>query len=129
MRAASVRNGPGKLGTKATVGPHTWVMDEPPGEGGDDAGPTPREALLGALGACTATTVRLYAARKGWRVSAVDVDLSMVAEPGKKARIEKRVVIRGELDAEQLRRLYEIAAKCPIHRMLTEGADIVALEP
>lgn len=32
------------------VGPHRLTVDEPPGAGGADAGPTPVELLLGALG-------------------------------------------------------------------------------
>lgn len=126
MRSASVRNGPGALGVQGQIGPHTLVFDEPASEGGADAGPTPREALLAALGACTSATVKLYARRKGWKVDDVVVELSLTAEPGQKARIDKVVTIRGELDPEQLQRCYDIASKCPIHRMLVEGADVVA---
>lgn len=65
MREVAVRNGPGALGIEAQVGPHMLVLDEPPALGGADAGPSPHEAVLAALGACTSATVRLYAQRKG----------------------------------------------------------------
>ncbi len=126
MREVVVGNGPGPLGAAAKIGPHTVVLDEPVVLGGADAGPSPHEAVLAALGACTAATVKLYAQRKGWQVDAVDVTLTTALEPGKRARIDKRVVIRGPLSAEQLARCHEIASKCPVHRLLVEGADLHA---
>lgn len=126
MREVIVGNGPGAFGAAAKVGPHTMVLDEPAALGGADAGPSPHEAVLAALGACTSATVKLYAKRKGWQVDAVDVTLSLVLDAGKKARIDKRVLIRGALDAEQLARCHEIASKCPVHRLLVEGAEINA---
>lgn len=125
MRSVAVQNGPGAFGVAASIGPHTLLLDEPVAEGGDDAGPTPREALLASLGACTSATVKLYARRKGWPIDDVVVELSLTAEPGKKARIDKRVIITGALDAEQLKRCYEIAGKCPVHKMLVEGVDLL----
>jgi putative redox protein len=41
----------GGLRQHVVVGPHRLVVDEPPEAGGGDAGPTPVELLLGALGA------------------------------------------------------------------------------
>lgn len=124
MRTVVVGNGPGQLGAQARVGPHTIVLDEPGALGGADAGPSPHEAVLAALGACTVATVKLYAPRKGWQVAAVDVELTMVIEPGKRNRIDERVKISGALDDQQLKRCYEIAARCPVHRLLAEGAEL-----
>src|SRR5919202_4914152 len=57
--------GPG-FRTDLSVRGHAFVADEPASARGGDEGPTPYDYLLGALGACTAMTMRMYAARKGW---------------------------------------------------------------
>jgi putative redox protein len=41
----------GRSRTEVAVGPHRLVADEPATHGGEDAGPTPGELLLGALAA------------------------------------------------------------------------------
>jgi uncharacterized OsmC-like protein len=41
----------GGFKTEARVAGHRLVLDEPPEHGGEDAGPTPVETLLAALGA------------------------------------------------------------------------------
>ena len=43
-------------------------------------------------------------------------------------RIERSISLRGTLDAEQRRRLLEIADKCPVHRTLTSEIDIRTVE-
>jgi uncharacterized OsmC-like protein len=43
-------------------------------------------------------------------------------------RIDRAITLRGALDAEQRRRLLEIADKCPVHRTLTSEIDIRTVE-
>ena len=43
-------------------------------------------------------------------------------------RIERAITLEGPLDAEQRRRLMEIADKCPVHRTLTSEIDIRTVE-
>ncbi|MGH7457538.1 MAG: bifunctional alpha/beta hydrolase/OsmC family protein [Longimicrobiaceae bacterium] len=130
------RTGKTKYRTEIRAGRHGAVADEPEAVGGEDAGPTPYDYLLAGLGACTGITLRMYADRKGWPLEEVTVRLrhekvhaldEPKAEEGEDARMDKvqrKVVLAGDLDREQRERLLEIADKCPVHRTLSAGVDI-----
>lgn len=100
---------------------HRWLADEPLEAGGANEGPSPTALLLSALGACTAMTVRMYAARKSWPLAGVEVQLEFNPEgaPAEGNDIRRRVALRGHLTEEQRERLLDIANKCPLHKVLT----------
>ena len=112
---------------------HSLVADEPP-EAGDGLGPDPYELLLAALGTCTSMTLLLYARRKEWPLDSVYVELSHdrvhakdceECEENADAMIElfrRYIVVKGNLDQEQVARLGQIAQRCPVHRTLTSAA-------
>ncbi|HEY2274411.1 MAG TPA: OsmC family protein [Steroidobacteraceae bacterium] len=100
---------------------HRWLADEPHEAGGANEGPSPTTLLLSALGACTAITVRMYAARKSWPLAGVEVQLEFNPEgaPAEGNDIRRRIALRGQLTEEQRERLLDVANKCPLHRVLT----------
>lgn len=119
-----------------TVGPHHLVADEPKAAGGEDAGPGPYDFLLAGLGACTSMTMRLYADRKSLPLDRVTVTLKhskiyakdcaeCETRDGMLDQIERDIAMDGALDAEQRKKLMEIADKCPVHRTLTSEIRIV----
>ena len=122
-----------EIGNKLTqtirAGRHRLQADEPATLGGNDAGPSPYDLLLAALGACTSMTLRLYANQKQWPLERIEVRLrhdrihaadcaECETREGKIDRIEREIRITGALDATQRQRLLEIANRCPVHRTL-----------
>ena len=127
----------GKFQQTVTVGSHQLLADEPLASGGDDTGLAPYDFLLAGLGACTSMTMRLYADRKSLPLERTTVTLRHAkihaedcAECETKAgmldQIERVIAMEGPLDAEQRRRLMEIADKCPVHRTLTSEVRILS---
>jgi uncharacterized OsmC-like protein/fermentation-respiration switch protein FrsA (DUF1100 family) len=128
-----------KFQQTVTVGPHCLLADEPLAAGGEDTGPGPYDYLLAGLGACTSMTMRLYAERKALPLERVTVTLKHskihatdCAECETKAgmldQIDRVIHMDGNLDAEQHKKLMEIADKCPVHRTLESEIHIVTKE-
>jgi putative redox protein len=115
------------------AGTHVFVSDAPKEIGGDAGGPEPHELLLGALGACTSITMRMYAQRCGWDLQDVTVDLEEERiedpnEPGKKIpKITRSISVTGKLTADQIEGLKGVADKCPIHKLLS-GHKIITTD-
>jgi putative redox protein len=98
---------------------HELTIDEGTEAGGGDAGPDPQELLAASLASCTAITLEMYAARKGWEIGEVEVAVQYTpAERGCPTRFELVVRLPEDLPSEQAERLRVIAAKCPVHRTL-----------
>lgn len=108
---------------------HHLFADEPIDLGSSDLGPTPFEYLCAALGACTSITLRMYADRKKWPVEHISVDVSYGKEIHgdgiKRDVFTREIIVKGDLDESQRSRLGEIANKCPVHRTLEAGSDVI----
>jgi putative redox protein len=110
------------------AGSHSFLADVPKADGGTELGPSPHELMLAALGACTSMTIKMYANRKSWPVTAVEVLLreEKITDPDNESRtipkITREVKLGGDLTDEQVESLKAIADKCPIHKMLS-GAN------
>lgn len=102
-------------------GQHQWIADEPTTVGGGGTGPDPMELLCSSLGACTAITVRMYAARKGWPLESIQVRITMNPDGEVKGEtvLARTLMLEGPLDQTQRERLLQIANACPTHKILT----------
>lgn len=128
-------NGAGTYTQEIIAGGHRLIADEPR-PFGDDAGPTPYDLLLSALGACTSMTVRMYANKKGWPLAQVRVSLHHAkihakdcadcetSATGMIDHIDRDIELIGDLDDDQREKLLAIAERCPVHRTLTSSVHV-----
>jgi putative redox protein len=126
MKATARRDG-GTFKHSVHVRDHQLSIDEPLDVGGNDSGPSPQELLAVSLASCTAITMEMYAARKGWDIGHVEVDVEYSpAERGCPTKFELVMRLPDDLPEEQVERLRVIAAKCPVHRVL--DGEVMFLE-
>jgi len=133
IHRASAHIGRDHYRTEIDVEGHKLIADEPKAIGGTDEGPRPVAMMLGALGACTSITLRMYADRKEWPMEGVHVALEHervrldeyegddvpADAKGMIDVIRMNVTIEGdELTPEQVERIGVIASKCPVHRII-----------
>lgn len=123
MSASSLQ---GILRSEVHIRNHRLLVDEPPAMGGGDAGPSPVELVLAALGTCQEISYRLCAADMGIEITRVaarvegDLDLRGLFAVDDSVRPgfgEVRLVIELESNAdeaqlEMLRR--NVDAHCPV---------------
>ena len=118
MKATARRDGT-TLRHSVQVRDHQLTVDETLDQGGEDTGPDPQELLAVSLASCTAITIEMYAARKGWDVGHIEVAVEFTpAERGCPTKFELIIRLPDDLPEEQAERLRVIAAKCPVHRTL-----------
>jgi putative redox protein len=84
-------------------------------------------------------TIALYARRKQWPLAGVEIRLRFFRSHMKDCedcmdkdtmleRIDTEVKLDGSLSAEQRARLFEIGQRCPVHRTLTSGIQVTAVQ-
>ena len=115
----------GKLQMVVRSSGYAFLADEPRPVGGMGSGPDPYGMLAGALGACTAMTIRLYADRQAWPLDRVQVNVKhQRASLDARDLFERSIYLEGPLDEAQRTKLLEIAERCPVHKTLDRGSDI-----
>jgi putative redox protein len=110
---------------------HALTVDEPQGIGGSDAGPTPIELVLAALGTCQEITYRAFATALGIPLAGVavtvegDIDfrgffaIDDSIRPGFE-RIRVHVTLDSTASEQALQRLVDTVNRhCPVLDMLT----------
>lgn len=135
-KVVHIHLGDEKFRTVMHAGRHELIADEPESVGGKDKGPNPYDYLLMSLGSCSVITVKMYAERKKWKLDEVFIELKHYRVDSDKSEtsgkrkpkkdiIEKEIIVKGDLDKEQIERLVEISKRCPVHRTLLGEVDIV----
>ncbi len=123
---AAALTGAGKFQVRLALTGGPLLADEPVAAGGLASGPSPYQLVSAGLAACTAMTMNLYAARKGWDLAGLEVEVAHARIAGAD-RFTRQIGFGPGLDEAQRTRLVEIAERCPVHRTLEGGAEIVTL--
>jgi putative redox protein len=89
---------------------------------GHDAGPDPHDLYDSALGACKAMTMLWYAQRNAIPLESIHVGVVRDASEERKGvyRLTTRIAPGGPMTDEQHDRLIEVAARCPVHKLMSE---------
>jgi putative redox protein len=112
----------GTTGTRHTVRIRNEAfaadVTQPDGQGAA----TPHDLYDASLAACKALTVMLYAQRKNMPVEDIEVlvDRDDSAERKGIYRLKTSLRVTGALDETQRAELLRVAAKCPVHKLMTE---------
>jgi putative redox protein len=106
------------------VGAHQLTADEPIAAGGGDLGPSPFGLVLSGLVACTATTLRMYAARKGWELATIEVDVRYEVDLDGRRVIARTITVPAGLSEEKRAHLAEIAERTPVTLAIRAGTPI-----
>ena len=125
--------------TDCVAGRHTIVIDQPAAAGGTDAGPTPLDYQLIALGGCLAAIGRIIANQRhlpirGFRVQVtgeINTDgllgRSAPARVGFSA-IQAKVAIDADLTTEaKTKLLHEMDERCPISENLKNATPVTVV--
>ena len=100
---------------------HTWTADEPTEVGGGNTATSPDRLILAGLGACTAITLRMVAARRQIPLAGVEVELQLNPDGKPEAGndIVRKILLQGELSDAERAQLLKVANACPMHKLLT----------
>ena len=130
-----IKQGPG-FKTECRAGKHLVIIDQPAPAGGTDAGPTPLDVQLMALGGCVAAIGRIIANQR--KLSVQGIEVSVVGELdtdgllGKTtasrvgfSAITARVKIDADMSAaEKAQFLHDIDARCPVSENLKNNTPV-----
>jgi putative redox protein len=121
MTITVTRDTSAKMKHTVAIRQHTFVVDEPESNGGEDFGPTPHELYDSALGTCKALTTLWYAKRKNIPVDGIEVSIERddSEERQGKYRLKAVMTLTGSLTEAQRQELLNVASKCPVHRLMT----------
>ncbi|WP_456275702.1 OsmC family protein [Bacillus sp. AK128] len=113
---------------------HQYLLDEPVKAGGEDKGPTPLHALLGALAGCKSITAFAAAKSMGIEVEEITFELNAELDPrgmkGKKdvktyfEKVEIHVQLKTNESIEQINALkHKVEERCPVFNLF-KAADV-----
>jgi len=101
---------------------HELLVDLGADQGGADAGPDPHDLYDAALAACKTLTVLWYARRKQIPLEHIEtlIEHDNSQERSGTYRLDAVLRLGGTLTDAQVQELESVAAKCPVHKLMTQ---------
>jgi putative redox protein len=125
-----VRDRSHKMKHTVRVRQHSFAVDEPVANGGEDLGITAHELYDSALGTCKAMTVLWYANRK--QIPLDDIQVSVERDDSEERqgiyRLRVTLTLVGALTDAQRAELLAVADKCPVHKLMTRVTTEISTE-
>lgn len=111
----------GRMRSTVHVRAHTFPVDVAVAAGGEDSGADPHDLFDAALGACKALTTLWYARRHAMPLESIEVAVERDGrdEQQGRYRLHTSLSLGGPLTESQRADLLSVAAKCPIHKLMT----------
>lgn len=117
------------------AGGHRFIADEPIDVGGTNEGPTPYDLVAAGLAGCTSMTMQLIAKRENIPLTGIEMKVTndrmhakdcadCMTEAGYIHRFTIEIKVTGDLTEPQRARLQQVAARCPVAKMLTSEIKI-----
>ncbi len=111
--------------TKILSDQHEVIADEPIELGGKNLGMKPTELLCGALASCTTITLKMYGERKQWDFSDSYVEVALIEKEDKTKYFHRTIYFSAAATAEMRERALLVANKCPVHKLIEHGTEII----
>ena len=117
----------GKKEFTVTIRNHTFTVDQPEDNGGDNIGPTPPEIFAASLGTCIGVYVTSYCNAKGINCKGIsfDVDWMFSEEHEKINNISVNINMPDESYKIREKAILKAAEHCLIHNTLNSNPQIV----
>ena len=100
-------------------GTHWGVSDTTPDKGGGSSGFRPHELLEAALGSCLNMHVRMYADNHGISIGKVTTKVTLDRSNPDKAIFSCSIGFSEDLSRDQVAKLMQVSAACPVHNTLS----------
>lgn len=105
---------------------HVLEVDQPEGDGGTDAAPTPTELFVASLASCVAFYARRYLSRHDLPTVglAVTATFTMADRPARVGEINLAVTVPDGVPEERRAALLAVASHCTVHNTLEQPPQV-----
>jgi uncharacterized OsmC-like protein len=111
---------------------HVLTVDQPVGDGGTDAAPTPTELFIAALASCVAFYARRYLTRHDLPTHglAVEAEYSLAPHPTRVAEVSIALTVPEGVPPERHQAMLAMASHCTVHNTIEMPPEVaITLHP